>query len=209
MSTKSHIAILLFSLLILSFVNQKLIVTLDLLVESYSQIVSLSKAQNLVNSFSKYQWVSYLAIPIILLLKWLLVSSLIYSALFFAQIETAFKDIWRLAIQAEWVFVIAALVKFCWFYFFNTNYTLEDLQFFYPLSALNLFTPEELESWWVYPLQLVNAFEVTYWFVLAYLLGKAIKRSTSKAFDFVVLGYGSGMLLWVLLVVFITLNFSV
>jgi hypothetical protein len=101
------------------------------------------------------------------------------------------------------------LLSSCGFTWFATNYTLEDLQFFYPLSAANLFAPNELEAWWVYPFQLINLFEVAYWVILAILLGRALQISTGKAAEYVIKGYGSGLLLWVLLVVFITLNFSV
>ena len=106
------------SILVLSFFTQKILVTSDLLLESYSRTFSLNKAHELVNSIIKYQWIGYVAIPFVLIVKWLLVSALIYTALFFAQIQIAFKKLWQIAVQAEWVFVIAALVKFCWFYFF-------------------------------------------------------------------------------------------
>ena len=89
-----------------------------------------------------------------------------------------------------------------------TDYTLEDFQHFYPLSAANLFAPGELEPWWLYPFQLINVFEIVYFLVLAILLGKSLNITTGKAGEFVLKGYGTGLLLWVLVVVFITLNFS-
>jgi hypothetical protein len=40
---------------------------------------------------------------------------------------------------------IIPIFKIIWFYFFQTNYTLEDIQYFYPLSALNIVDYKELE----------------------------------------------------------------
>jgi hypothetical protein len=193
----------------LAFTMQYLLPTDELLLDNLTQTVSLNKAEEVLAQMVKYRWVGYVLTPVLLLLKWLFVSSLLYTALFFANVKLGFKALWQITVQAEWVFVLAALVKFCWFYFFATNYTLQDLQFFYPLSAANLFSPAELEAWWVYPFQLINLFEVAYWLVLAVLLGKALQIKPGKAAEYVAKGYGTGLLLWVLLVVFITLNFSV
>jgi hypothetical protein len=187
---------------------QYLLPTEQLLLDNLTQTISLNKAEEVLAQMMEYRWVGYALTPVLLLIKWLFVAGLLYTALFFSQVPVSFKSLWRIALQSEWVFVLAALIKFCWFYFFATNYTLQDLQFFYPLSAANLFTPDELEAWWVYPFQIINLFEVTYWVVLAILLGKLIQVSTDKAFEYVAKGYGTGLLLWVLLIVFITLNYS-
>jgi len=111
---------------------QYLLPTEQLLLENLTQTVSLNKAEALLSQMAIYRWVGYVLTPLLLFLKWLFVAGLLYTALFFAQVEISFKKLWRVAVQAEWVFVLAALVKFCWFYFFATNYTMQDLQFFYP-----------------------------------------------------------------------------
>jgi hypothetical protein len=46
--------------------------------------------------------------------------------------------LWGFVIIAEFVFLLVPIFKIIWFYFFQTNYTLEDIQYFYPLSALNI-----------------------------------------------------------------------
>jgi hypothetical protein len=64
--------------------------------------------------------------------------------------------------MSEIVFVVASVIKLLWFIFFAGNYTLEDLSFFYPLSLINLFNRSEVASYWVYPLQIINIFQVLY-----------------------------------------------
>jgi hypothetical protein len=91
---------------------------------------------------------------------------------------------------------------------FQTNYTLEDLQYFYPLSAINITGYENLKPWFVYPLQVLNLFEVAYWLVLAYLLGKEFKEDIYKGLTVVASSYGVGLVIWVVAVMFFTLNMS-
>ena len=58
-----------------------------------------------------------------------------------------------------------------WFSF-NISYQLVDLQIFSPISVLNLLEFDYNEKIWIYPLQLLNVFELTYWIALAYGISK-------------------------------------
>ena len=91
---------------------------------------------------------------------------------------------------AEAIFLLPAIIKLLWFAFVQTDYTLEELQYFYPLSLLNLFEVGELEAWWVYPFQVINVFEIGYWIVLAYALSKLLSKSFNNALGFVMSTYG-------------------
>ena len=87
-------------------------------------------------------------------------------------------------------------------------YTLEDLQYFYPFSTLNIIGYEGLEPWFIYPLQVLNLFELVYWLLLGYGLSKSLKTSMDAAMGIVVSSYGVGLLIWVVAVMFLTLNMS-
>jgi len=71
-----------------------------------------------------------------------------------------------------------------------------------------------LEPWFIYPLQVLNLFELAYWFVLAYFIGKLAftEKDKGKPMDLglkiVASSYGSALLLWVVVVMFFTLNYS-
>ena len=112
------------------------------------------------------------------------------------------------------MFLGVGVLKIIWFYFFQTSYTLEDLQYFYPLSALNIVGYQGLESWFIYPLQVLNLFELAYWLLLAYFIGKLAFTEKDKGkpmdlgFKIVASSYGSALLLWVVVVMFFTLNYS-
>lgn len=159
-------------------------------------------------TYKKWQWVGYVFVPVYLGLKTLLVTTVLYVGVFFFGKEIRFKALWHIAVKAEYVFLAVVIVKTAWFYLVKTDYTLEDIQYFYPLSAINMVGHEGLEAWFVYPFQVLNLFELAYWLLLAYLLGKALRVKTDEGFKIVAAGYGSALLLWVVAVMFLVLNYS-
>lgn len=157
----------------------------------------------------KWQLLTYIFVPIVLLIKTLLISSVIYIGSFFLnKIPLTFKQIWNIVLTAEFIFLLIGIIKIIWFYFFQTNYNLEDIQYFYPFSALNIVGYQELEPWLIYPFQVLNLFELGYWLILAYYIGKAAETTMDNGLKIVASSYGSSLLLWVVLVMFFTLNYS-
>lgn len=117
-------------------------------------------------------------------------------------------------ISLEYVFLLSIPFEIIYFKFFNTSATLEEIQYFYPLSALNIVGYQGLDSWFIYPLQVLNLFELAYWLLLAYFIGKLAFTSKDKGkpmdlgFKIVATSYGSALLLWVVVVMFFTLSYS-
>jgi hypothetical protein len=95
--------------------------------------------------------------------------------------------LWGFVITAEFVFLLVPLFKIIWFYLFQTNYTPEDIQYFYPLSALNIVGYKGLEAWLIYPFQ----FELAYWMVLAYFIGKITETNMDRGLKIMASSYGS------------------
>lgn len=181
------------------------------------KLVYLFLAENLTNDQiqeifalqKKWLWVSYLVLPITLLFKTLLVAGVVYLGLFFYKgKQFVFKSIWGLVLQAEFLFLVVPVCKICFFYFFQDNYTLQDIQYFYPLSALNIIGYEGLEPWYIYPLQTLNLFEVAYIFFLAYQIGKLVKSDLDFGLTVVLYSYVPALLFWVSVIMFFTLNYS-
>ena len=77
--------------------------------------------------------------------------------------------------------MFAAVFKILWFLFIQTEFSLEDLQQFMPLSLQSMLDTT-IPLWALYPLQLLNGFEVFYWIVLILLLNQATK--TKKEWRF-------------------------
>lgn len=180
-----------------------------LIFNSLSESLSSNQIRKYIDLQDKWQWVGYIFVPIYILLKTTIISSVLYiGTFFFSKNEIIFKNIWNCVIKAEFIFLLVPMLKITWFYFFQTNYTLEDIQYFYPLSALNIVGYKGLEPWLIYPLQTLNLFELAYWLLLAYYIGKATETTMDHGLKIVTSSYGSALLLWVVVVMFFTLNYS-
>lgn len=187
----------------------------DLLYQSYSEKLTTAQIEKVFALQEKWQWVSYAIVPVLLLFKLTVIASILYvGAFFYSKAKVTFKQLFNAVVKAEFVFLGVGVLKIVWFYFFETNYTLEDLQYFYPLSALNIVGYQGIDAWFIYPLQVLNLFELAYWLLLAYFIGKLAFTEKDKGkpmdlgFKIVASSYGSALLLWVVVVMFFTLNYS-
>lgn len=122
--------------------------------------------------------------------------------------KIAFKRFFRIALFGEFVLVLVGCFKLGYFYFIKTDYTLQNLQQYYPLSYINFLDLEKIQPWLVFPLQTINLFEITYFFILIYGLWKLLENKYIKSFEIVAVCYGSGLIIWLGLVMFLTLNMT-
>lgn len=192
----------------LTFLSQELLNTNNIVVNSLSEQLSIQQINDIIAFREKWQWLGYLLLPLLLLIKISIIAATLDAGCFFFNKNIKYKELFNIVVKAEFIFLLAIVFKTAWFYFFQTDYTLENLQYFYPLSALNIVGHEGLQPWFVYPFQVLNLFELAYWIVLAYLLSKALQENTDKGLSIVVSSYGVGLLIWVVGVMFLTLNMS-
>lgn len=191
-----------------SFID-KVIISDELIYESLAEQLTTKQIHKFFEFQDKWQWVGYIFVPIIVLIKTSLIASTLYiGSFFFSKVAVTFKQLWGFVLTAEFVFLLVPVFKIVWFYFFQTNYKLEDIQYFYPLSALNITGYNNLEPWFVYPFQTLNLFELAYWLILAYHIGKATQTNMDNGLKIVGYSYGSALLLWVVVIMFFTLNYS-
>ena len=195
--------------LIITFCSKYFLMSDDLFYNSYSEQFARSQIELILAQNKEWEWLGYVLIPIVCLIKCLLTSLCLSLGIFFITNRFDFKNIFSVSVVAEFVFLIPAVIKILWFIFVQPTYTLQDLQLFYPLSALNIFEPKLLEPWLLYPLQVFNVFEVIYWVVLAYLLSKELPDlDMNRSFGLVMSSYGSGLMIWIALVMFLTITYT-
>lgn len=164
--------------------------------------------EEILKTRKKIEYFGYFFIPIFFFVKILVIAAILDAGCFFFGKEIKYKKLFNIVVKAEFVFLLVIVFKTAWFYFFQTNYTLEDLQYFYPLSALNIIGYEGLQPWFIYPFQVLNLFELAYWVILAYLIGKELNENTDKGMSIVASSYGVSLLIWVVGVMFFTLNIT-
>jgi len=215
---KNNILIILLNtiLTVIVFILSNIILSYEsLFLESLSKKITITQIERYIEFQKKWEFLSYSIMLIFLLIKTSLIAITLYIGTFFySKAKVTFKQLFNAVVKAEFVFLCVGVLKIIWFYFFQTNYTLEDLQYFYPLSALNIVGYKGLDAWFIYPLQTLNLFELAYWLLLSYFVGKLAFTEKDKGkpmdlgFKIVASSYGSALLLWVVVVMFFTLNYS-
>jgi hypothetical protein len=171
---------------------------------SFIEQTSAEKIEVLINN--KDNIFSFLFGPTFLLIKMLLISLPIYIGLILVNIKLTFKDLFKIVAISELIFFIPMIIKIIWFYFFDKEYILNDLVNFYPLSALSLFDFKNVEPFLIYPLQILNFFELFYSLFLAYGISKVIKIDLQRGMKIVLSTYIPTIILWVVFVTFLSLN---
>lgn len=196
-------------LMLLSEFTNVLLDFKGLLYNSLSEQFSAKQIKHIFELQDKWRWVWYPMFSILLLIKTSLIASALYiGTFFFSKTPVTFKQLWAIVVSAEFVFLLVPVFKIVWFYFFQTHYKLKDIQYFYPLSALNIVGYKDLEPWFIYPFQMLNLFELAYWLILAYYIGKATQTNMDNGLKIVAYSYGPALLLWVVTIMFFTLNYS-
>ncbi len=194
--------------LLLGYFSSELLETRELYTTSLSESFTHEQIQKILNLQSKWEWVGYLILPALLLIKLSIIAAIIDVGLFFYDKKVAYGKLFNIAVKAEYIFLLVIVVKTAWLYFFVKDFSFQEIQDFYPFSVLHLVGAEGIDRWYLYPLQILNVFELAYWVVLAYLLGKAVPVKVEKAFEIVVCSYGVGFFIWVIGIMFLVLNMS-
>jgi hypothetical protein len=190
----------------ISLLTKIFLYTDALIYDSLAEQIVTKKIEDIIEQSHKWAWIGYVFIPIIYVIKFLLIALVLQTGFFFFERKVSFSIIFKAVMLAEIPFLIIPVIKLFWFLFIQTHYTLNDLQYFFPLSALQLFDVKSLPTWQIYPLQLFNVFELIYWILLAYWLKRLLNISINKSMEVVASSYGTGLLLWVVFITFLSLN---
>jgi hypothetical protein len=202
--------LLLFVLSICIAFLTKYLLNMDVLIyENVSSKISTEELAHYLSFQNKWSWLSYVFIPLFMFIKLNVITSIFYIGTFFySKTDVTFRSLFKIIVSGEYIFFGVGFLKIIWFYFYQTNYTLEDLQYFYPLSALNITGYKGLEPWLLYPLQTLNLFEVAYIIYLSYQIGYLTKTNADNGLKIVGYSYVPALLLWVTVVMFFSLNYS-
>ena len=199
-------------LIILLFLDKTYISTDSKIFDFLAKDYPSEFVRNYMESQKKWWWVSYVITPIMIGIKVLLVAfCLNFVKIISEKLEQVkFRDILTIVLMAEFVFLIAGFYKFFNFYLIETDYTLETLQTYYPLSLINFKDAISTEKWLAYPLQLCNVFELFYWGILAWGIWELADKKISyqRSLGYVALTYGIGLLFWVGVLCFLILSIS-
>ena len=181
----------------------------ELLISSLSKKLTSNEIYEAFKFKEKWKIFSITLIPFLILIKLSFLTIIIYIGVIFnIKEKISFQSIFNILLKGEFIFLLTNFFKILWFYLFKSNYSLEEFQYFYPFSSLSFFEYKEIEPWMIYPLQILNLFELVYIIILSYQIGTLTKTNADTGLKIVASSYIPALLLWVTVVMFFTLNFS-
>ncbi len=178
----------------------------ELVYNNLSEQLTLKQIEDYFATQARWRWVQYVLPPVVLYLKTTIMAWILAIGGFFYGVSLPHKKYWKIVLQAEFVFLLSAVFKILWFVFIQTSFSLEELQQFIPFSLQSVLDTSTIPLWALYPLQLLNAFEVVYWIIIILLINQATK--TKKGFGVVLASYGPALFIWMIFIMFLTLNLS-
>ena len=193
---------------IIYLLTDQVLVTDDVVFNSFIDKLSYDRISETLAQGKKWKWLSYVFLPIFLFVKIIFVTICLSIGGLILNLENGFKKFISIVTTIEFIFLIPGVIKLLWFLFVKTNYSLQDIQFFSPLSIISLFNPNELDPWLVYPIQLLNVFELLYWLAFAWQLQDVLEKPFAESLGFVAKTYGVGLAVWVVVVMFLTVSIS-
>ncbi|GAB4016115.1 hypothetical protein GCM10028808_43520 [Spirosoma migulaei] len=166
--------------------------------------LSTERVDQLIADQERWGWLIFIIIPFSYLIKFSFVTICLSLGLFLLNKPFQMGQVFKIVMLSELVFFTASIVKTFYFLFLHPDFTPLELQYFYPLSMLQLTNINTVTSYWLYPLQLANVFELGYILVLAYGLYKSDQlTSYSKSLEVTFASYIPALFLWIATVVFI------
>ena len=178
----------------------------QLLFHNLSEQLTFEQLERYFENRARWGWLKYVFLPLSLWIKTHLIALVLALGGFFYEIHLTHKHYWQIVLQAEGVFLFAAVAKIVWFLFVDPHFTLDEVQNFVPFSVQHLLDHSMFPKWALYPLQLFNAFELFYWGLLAVQLNRKVQQK--KGWTIVLSSYVPALLVWMIFIMFLTLNIS-
>ena len=195
-------------LLALVMVIEKTVIVSDTLYfEALSETLAYERIQEMLSFQKEIVWVGYLMIPVVVTIKVFLISICLLTGFVLNRQKVSFKHTFQMVLLLEAVWLVPAIIKTSYF-LVAKDYTLENMNNFYPHSLLAIFDAKNLNPVLIYPLYTLNFVELVY----ILLLGVGVQRLTNQEYTDslkdVLSTYFVGLLVWVLCVCFLMVNLA-
>lgn len=172
--------------------------------------LSTERIRELLDAQKKLEWVGYVFAPLKLLVKISFTAFCLYIGVILLDYDVTFANVFKVSLLAEIVFIASAAITFIIHLLFTKGHSFEELARFDFFSLRALLSGVRMPPYLNYPLQVINLYEIAYWFMLAAGLRAFVKKPGGAAgmLPFVLSTYGIGLLSWTVLIVFMTISFS-
>ncbi len=191
--------------ILLYLVNSLLFQLLETEELLYNTYESADFVEKILEQQRKYGWLTYIIMPVFISLRLLIVAVVLNVGVLVADVKVRFSKLWKTAIWAEFALIAYSFIHLflIWLGDFST---LDEMAAYNPLSLSHYLNLEQIPDFVYYPIHLVNVSEIAYWVVLTIALMPVLGKRFFGTLGFVAKSYGIGLLLWISLVVFLSLN---
>ena len=187
--------------IICMWVQQTFFISDSLYYNTYGDQLSIETIEMFISNAKEYLPYTYVAATLVIVIRILFTSICLYIASFFAGIAHNFKCCYNIALKADVVFLMAGLFNLVYHLIVSYD-NLIDMAV-NPLLLSYYVDLASLPKYLLYPLSLVNGFEIAYWLLLALLWRYAYKYSFADSLAFVAKSYGWGLLFIILVIALI------
>lgn len=155
----------------IQFLMQEFVLTDQVFINSYSGVIASEQLYQIMEVKEKWGWVGSLVIPFLFIpVKVLFTSVAILVGLVLANIEVEFKQLYKVVLVTEFVFILALVIQFVGLAFFVQPQTIEEMNYFAPLTLASIVDISTFPKW-VHPLFFgISIYEIFFVVVLTYLL---------------------------------------
>ncbi|HRW62404.1 MAG TPA: hypothetical protein P5132_02895, partial [Bacteroidales bacterium] len=101
-----------------------------------------------------------------------------------------FWGIFYIVLLGQFLLLIPDLLELVWFTFIKTDYSMQDVQSFSPLSLATFVKNEHISEFTFKILSAINLFNIFYWVFLCYLIQKFSKNNLKDSALIVFSFYG-------------------
>ncbi len=125
--------------ILISYWGQSQLVSSELFYNQFSDQISLKKANQVYELSKNFSVVGYILIPFLYAAKFLIIAAIIQIGIEIEELELSFANCFRIVMQGEIIFILPALIKIIWFGYYETNYNMDRLNDFSPISLYSIF----------------------------------------------------------------------
>ena len=195
---------------LISFITNEILITDSILFNSLYGQIPENYIDDLIAWQKKWSWVSYLLYPVVLIIKWLVITSFISAGSVFKGLRNDFKSIFKIVMICEWLIVIIAFTNLIILFFTNIQ-SIEDIQRYnisFRMSLGTLFIDNELLSWLVMPLSILSFFQIVYVLLLSAGMSVITDDIFKKHLSWVSISYGSAIFIWIVFITYLNVTYG-
>lgn len=189
---------------LINFVTARYVLTDNFYFQSFSDQLTFDRISQVIEQRKRWEWLGYALFLLVILIKVYYASACIFTAALLGNISIRWKDILRVVVTCEIVFVFASVIRLG-FFLISPPGNMETLGNFAPLSV-SMLLGSGVPKYLLYALQTINLFELVYCLMLAAGLMYYTKRTFGSCLAWVARSYVPGLLIWVIFVIFLSIQ---